>query len=52
MLSVAPTSVMLIAVFAMFVVAFAVTRMTFLDRQVRRTVFIEPSRGSFVGSGV
>lgn len=36
MLSVAPLSVMLIGVFGMLVIAFAVTRMTILERQVRR----------------
>ena len=42
---------MLIAVFAMFVVAFAVTRMTFLERRVQRPAYSEPTR-SFAGSGV
>jgi len=51
MLSVAPTSMMLIAVLGMFVVAFAVTRMTFLERKIQRPAFSEPSR-SFAGSGV
>jgi uncharacterized membrane protein YcfT len=52
MLSVAPASVMLIAVFGMFVIAFAVTRMTFLERKVQRPAYSEPSRRSFAGSDV
>ena len=52
MLSVAPVSVMLIGVFAMFVIAFAVARMTILERKVQRPVFREPARREFVGSGV
>ncbi len=52
MLSVAPTSVMLIAVFGMFVVAFSVARMTFLERKSQRPAYSEPSRRTFAGSGV
>jgi hypothetical protein len=52
MLSVAPVSVMLIGVFAMFVIAFAVTRMTILERKVQRPVFGEPVRREYASSGV
>lgn len=53
MLSVAPASVMLIGVFGLFVIAFAVARMTVLEHKLRRPVFLEPShRRPFVGSGV
>lgn len=51
MLSVAPASMMLIAVFGMLVVAFAVARMTFLERKNHRPAFSEPSR-SFADFGV
>ena len=51
MLSVAPASVMLIGVLGMFIIAFAVTRMTFLERRVQRPSYSEPSR-TFAGSGV
>ena len=51
MLSVAPASVMLIGLLGMFIVAFAVVRMTALERRVQRPSLSEPSR-SFVGSGV
>jgi hypothetical protein len=52
MLSVAPASVMLIGLLGMFVIAFAVARMTVLERKVQRPVFREPARRPFVGSGV
>ena len=52
MLSVAPVSVMLIGIFAMFVIAFAVMRMAMLERKVQRPVFREPARREFAGSGV
>jgi hypothetical protein len=51
MLSVAPVSVMLIGIVGMFIIAFAVTRMTILERQVQRGALHQPSR-SFAGSGV
>ena len=51
MLSVAPTSVMLIGLLGMFLVAFCVARMTVLERRVQRPSFSEPSR-TFAGSGV
>ena len=52
MLSVAPTSVMLIAVFGMFVIMFAVARMTILERKPQRPSYSEPSRRTFAGSGI
>jgi hypothetical protein len=52
MLSVAPASVMLLGVLGMFVIAFAVTRMTILERKVQRPAFRKPSPRPFVGSGV
>ena len=52
MLSIAPVSVMLIGIFAMFVIAFAIMRMAVLERQVQRPVFREPTRREFAGSGV
>ena len=52
MLSVAPVSVMLIGVLAMFVIAFAVTRMTILERKVQRPAFREPVRREYASSGV
>ena len=51
MLAVAPASVMLMGVLGMFIIAFAVARMTFLERQVQRPAYSEPSR-SFAGSSV
>jgi hypothetical protein len=51
MLSVAPVSVTLIGVFAMLVIAFAVTRMTILMRRVPRPAFREPATREFPGSG-
>lgn len=52
MLSVAPASVMLIGVLGMFVIAFAVIRMTMLERKVPRPAFREPASRPFVGSDV
>jgi hypothetical protein len=52
MLSVAPASVMLIGIFGMFVIAFAVARMTILERRVQRPAFHEPTRREYAGSGV
>jgi len=52
MLSVAPASVMLIGLLGMFVIAFAVARMSVLERRVQRPSYLEPNRNSFVGSGV
>ena len=51
MLSVAPASVMLIGLLGMFIIAFAVARMTALERKIQRPSYSEPSR-TFVGSGV
>jgi hypothetical protein len=50
MWSVAPTSVMLLALVGLFIVAFATTRMAFLERKVRRTKFAAPSQRPFVKS--
>lgn len=52
MLSVAPASVMLMGVLGMFIIAFAVTRMTMLERRVQRPAFREPVSLPSVGSGV
>jgi hypothetical protein len=52
MLSIAPASVLLIGLFGMLVIAFAVARMTFLERKVQRPAYSEPSRRRFIGSGV
>lgn len=51
MLSVAPASVMLIGVLGMFVIAFAVARMTILERKIQRPAYQQPSR-ELAGSGV
>jgi hypothetical protein len=51
MLAVAPASVLLIGLFGMFVIAFAVARMTTLERRVQRPASREPAR-SYAGSGV
>lgn len=51
LLSVAPASVMLIGVLGMFVIAFAVTRMTILERKIQRPAYQRPSR-ELAGSGV
>ena len=52
MLSVAPVSVMLLGVFGMFVIAFAVARMTVLERKVQRPALREHTPRTFAGSGV
>lgn len=52
MLSVAPASVMLIAVFGMLIIAFGVTRMAILERQVPRPASREPAPRPLVGSGL
>jgi hypothetical protein len=52
MLSVAPVSVMLLGILGMLVIAFAVARMTMLERQVPRPTLREPSARTYVGSGV
>ena len=52
MLTVAPLSVMLIGLLGMFVIAFAVARMTILERRIHRPTFSEPVRREFAGSGV
>jgi len=52
MLSVAPVSVMLIGVFAMFVIAVSVMRMTMLERKVQRPAFREAAPRQLAGSGV
>ena len=52
MLSVAPVSVMLIGILGMFVMAFAVARITVLERKVQRPALRQPSPRSFAGSGV
>lgn len=51
MLSVAPASVVLIGLLGMLIIAFAVTRMTFLERKVQRPSLSAPTR-TFAGSGV
>mgnify|MGYP003301005039 CR=1 FL=1 len=51
MLAAVPASVILIGIFGMFIIAFAVARMTILERKVRRPAFRRPSRTP-VGSGV
>jgi hypothetical protein len=51
MLSVAPASVMLIGVLGMFIIAFAVARMTVLERKIQRPAYQQPSR-ELAGSGV
>lgn len=52
MLSVAPVSVMVIGIFAMFVIAFAVARMTLLESRVQRPAFGQPARRELADSGV
>jgi len=52
MLSVVPASVMLMGIFGMLVLAFAVGRMTMLERKVQRPATIGPSHRSYAGSGV
>jgi hypothetical protein len=50
MWSVAPTSVMLLALVGVLIVAFATTRMAFLERRLRRTTLSAPSHRQFVRS--
>ena len=50
MWSVAPTSVMLLALVGLFIVAFATTRMAFLEFRLRRTSVATPSHRPFVKS--
>ena len=50
MWSVAPASVMLLAVVGILIVAFATTRMAFLERKLRRTSLAAPSSRHFVRS--
>ena len=50
MWSVAPASVMLLAVVGILIVAFATTRMAFLERRMRRTSLAAPSHRHFVKS--
>jgi len=52
MWSVAPTSVMLLALVGLLIVAFATTRMAFLERRLRRTTLTAPSYHGFVKSSV
>ena len=44
MFAVAPTSVMLIGLIGMVIVAISVTRMTILERRIYRSTIGEPSR--------
>ena len=50
MWSVAPASVMLLALVGILIVAFATTRMAFLERKLRRTSLSAPSQRHFVKS--
>ena len=52
MLAVAPVSVMVFGVLGMFIIAFAVTRMTMLERKVQRPALREHTPRTFAGSGV
>jgi len=52
MWSIAPASVMLLAVVGILIVAVATTRMAFLERRVRRTSLAAPTRRHFVKSSV
>ena len=52
MWSVAPASVMLLGVLGLLVIAFATTRMAYLERQVRRSRLTEPSAPAPVRSTV
>jgi hypothetical protein len=52
MLAAAPMSVLLLGVLGMLVVAFAVTRMTVLERRAHRPVMHEAAPRSFVRSSV
>ena len=50
MWSIAPASVMLLAVVGLIIVAFATTRMALLERKLRRTSLAAPSHRHFVKS--
>jgi len=50
MWSVAPTSVMLLALVGLLIVAIATTRIAFLERRVRRTTVSAPNHRNFVRS--
>ncbi len=50
MWSVAPTSVMLLALVGLLIVGFATTRIAFLERRLRRTTVSAPSHRHFVKS--
>jgi hypothetical protein len=52
MFSVAPASVMLLGVLGLLVIAFATTRMAFLERKTRLTTYAEPERRQAVRSTV
>lgn len=52
MLAAAPMSVLVLGLLGMLVVAFAVTRMTVLERRTRRPVVTEPASREFVRSSV
>ena len=52
MWSVAPTSVMLLALVGLLIVTFATTRMAFLERRLRRTSLAAPTNRHFVRSSV
>jgi len=52
MWSVAPTSVMFLALVGVLIVAFATTRMAFLERRLRRTTLTAPVHNPFVRSSV
>ncbi len=52
MLSVAPASVLLIGLLGLLVIAFGVVRMSLLERRMQGPSFTEPTRSTFVGSGV
>ena len=50
MWSIAPASVMLLAVVGLLIVAFATTRMAFLERRLRRTSLSVPNHHHVVKS--
>ena len=50
MWSIAPASVMFLALVGIFIVAFATTRMALLERRLRRTTLSVPSQRQFVKS--
>ena len=50
MWSIAPASVMLLALVGVLIVAFATTRMAFLERKLRRTSLSASSQRHFVKS--